>query len=212
MKKLDMKSLLVGFVIAIIGMIGMTSVYASTVIKSASVSNARVTINGTVVSLTKPLVAIAMENEQDAGLYMPVRELLEYLGYTASWDNSSRTVNLLQNQSANNSHEVIGNVVGNNTTTGEVVINLSNKKAFNIAESGSFQAENNTTLVLEITSTVKGGTVDLFLFDPNKREQRITIGETTTTKEITLSKGLWQYNCTGMFSDGGNIRIVGIIK
>lgn len=73
-------------------------------------------------------------------------------------------------------------------------MNLSNKNAFNISESGSFQAEDNQVLTLNITSTIKGGSVDLFLFDPNNKEQRITIGSADAAKEIALSKGIWQYN------------------
>lgn len=82
----------------------------------------------------------------------------------------------------------------------------------NIAESDSFQAENNQTLTLNITSDIKGGSVDLILFAPHGKEQRITISSTDTTKEITLEKGTWQYNCSGIFKDGGNVRIVGTIK
>ena len=32
------------------------------------------------------------------------------------------------------------------------------------------------------------------------------------TKEIHLEKGTWQYNCSGMFKEGGIVRIVGTIK
>ena len=70
----------------------------------------------------------------------------------------------------------------------------------------------NQVLTLNITSTIKGGSVDLFLFDPNNKEQRITIGSADAAKEIALSKGIWQYNCSGMFNEGGNIRIVGTVK
>ncbi len=100
----------------------------------------------------------------------------------------------------------------NSMRTGNVVLKLHNQNSYNISESGSFQAENNQTLNLAILSNIKGGTVDLFLFDPNGKEQRVTIGSENTNKEITLSKGVWQYNCTGMFKDGGSIKITGTIK
>lgn len=98
-----------------------------------------------------------------------------------------------------------------NTNNGNIIINLSNKNTFNIAESGSFQAKNGQTLTLDITSTIKGGTVDFFLFDPNGKEQRMTIGSSNFTQEIPLTEGLWQYNCSGIFKDGGNIKIIGTI-
>lgn len=203
MKKFDVKSIALGF---IIGTVGITSVFASDGIKSATLSNAKVTLDEVSVPLKNSLIEIVKDDEKGARLYMPVRELLEYLGYIVNWDGTNDTVNLVSNNGS--SHEVIGDIVSD----GNIVINLSNKNDYNISESGSFQAENNQILTLDITSNIKGGTVDLFLFDPNGKEQRITIGSANTTKEITLIKGVWQYNCTGMFKDGGNIKIAGTIK
>jgi hypothetical protein len=65
-------------------------------------------------------------------------------------------------------------------------------------------------LTLEITSTISGGPVDLFLFSPDKKEQRISIENTTETQTIALSEGEWAYNCTGFF-DSGSIEIIGKI-
>lgn len=203
MKKFDVKSLLVGF---IIGTLGVTTIFASTGIKSAVLSNAKITLDGVYIPLNKPFVAVTKDNEHSASLYMPVRELLEFLGYSVSWDGIKDTVTLVSKEKK--ADEVIENVA----TDENIVINLSNKNAFNITESGSFQAENNQILTLDVISNIKGGTVDLFLFDQNGVEQRITIGSTNITKKITLSKGIWQYNCTGMFKDGGNIKIIGTIK
>ena len=94
-----------------------------------------------------------------------------------------------------------------------VVFDLENHAGQrNIAESGSFQAEQNQTLVLTITSDIQDGTVNLFLFDPNGKEQRITISSGNLSKEIPLEKGTWQYNCSGVFKDGGNVKIVGTVK
>jgi beta-lactamase regulating signal transducer with metallopeptidase domain len=94
----------------------------------------------------------------------------------------------------------------------KIVIDLESKNNYNIAESGSFQAKKDQILALNITSTIKGGTVDLFLFDPNGKEQRITIGYENFVKEIKLTEGLWKYNCSGIFKDGGNITVIGSIK
>lgn len=88
----------------------------------------------------------------------------------------------------------------------------SRSKKRNIAESGSFQAEDHQTLTLTITSDIKGGSVDFFLFDPNGNQQHITIGSADITKEIPLEKGIWQYNCSGLFQDGGNITVTGTIQ
>lgn len=204
MKKFDIKSLTAGI---IIGMAGITTVFASSGIKSASLSNMNITLNGVSLPLGKPMLSVTMDNEQNASLYVPANELLINLGYCVNYDSETNSIDLIPQN--NISHETIDGIISN----GNTVLNLANHTGQrNIAESGSFQAEDNQTLVLTITSDIKGGTVDLFLFDPNGKEQRITIGSADITKEIALEKGKWQYNCSGIFQDGGDIRIMGTIK
>ena len=204
MNKIHLKSLAAGI---IIGSMGISTVFAATGIKSAVLSNMNVTLNEVSLPLNKPLLSVTMDNEQNASLYVPADELFEKLGYTVNYDSAKNTVNLVYGD--NRSHEAaVGSI-----SDGNVVMNLSNHtNQKNIAESGSFQAENNQTLTLNITSDIKGGSGALILFDPHGKEQRITIGATDTTTEITLEKGTWQYNCSGIFKDGGNVRIVGVIK
>ena len=204
MKKFDVKSLVAGI---IIGTLGITTVFAATGIKSAILSNTKATINGDSLPLSQSLIWVTMDNEQNASLYVPANELLEMLGYTVNYDGVKDTIDLIPGN--NSSQEVIGDII----SEGNVVMNLTNNaNQTNIAKSGSFQAENNQTLTLNITSDLKGGSVDLFLFDPNGKEQHITIGSSNITKEIALEKGIWQYNCSGVFKDGGNVKIVGTIK
>ena len=204
MKKFDVKSLVAGI---IIGTMGITTVYAATGIKSAALSNTKITLNGESLSLSKSLISVTMDNEQNQSLYIPANELFEKLGYTVNYDGAKNTVNLISGN--NRSQEVIGDVV----TEGNVAMNFTNNAdQTNIAKSGAFRAENNQTLTINITSDIKGGSVDLFLFDPNGKEQKITIGSSNMTKEITLEKGVWKYNCSGVFKDGGNIKVVGEIK
>lgn len=207
MKKFDVKSVVLGFVIGITVIAGVTTAFAANGIKSAALSHAKVTLDGTAVPLHQSLAVITKDDGKDAELYMPVGELLQYLGYTVNWDRTKDTVDLVSG--SNRSQEVIGNVI----SQGNAVIDLSNQSGQdNIIQSGSFQAENNQILTLDITSSIKGGTVDLFLFAPDGKEQRITVGSSNTKKEIALTKGVWQYNCTGMFKDGGDIKIVGTIN
>jgi len=204
MKKFDVKSLVAGI---IIGTLGITTVFAATGIKSAILSNTKATINGDSLPLSQSLIWVTMDNEQNASLYVPANELLEMLGYTVNYDGVKDTIDLIPGN--NSSQKVIGDII----SEGNVVMNLTNNaNQTNIAKSGSFQAENNQTLTLNITSDLKGGSVDLFLFDPNGKEQHITIGSSNITKEIALEKGIWQYNCSGVFKDGGNVKIVGTIK
>lgn len=203
MKKFDVKSLVAG---VIIGTLGITTAFAATGIKSASLSNMKVKLNGSALPLNKSLISVTMDNEENASLYVPANELLEKLGYIINYDDAKNTMDLI---AGNSSQEVVDNIV----SEGNFVMNLTNNiNQKNIAESGSFQAEDNQTLILNITSDIKGGSVNLFLFDPNGKEQHITIGSANLTKEIPLEKGIWQYNCSGIFKDGGNIKITGTIK
>ncbi|MFW6678432.1 hypothetical protein ACOAOT_12305 [Lacrimispora sp. AGF001] len=204
MKKFDVKSLVAGI---IIGTLGITTVYAATGIKSAALSNIKITLNGESLPLSKSLISVTMDNEQNESLYIPANELFEKLGYTVNYDGANNSVNLILDKKR--SQEIIGDIV----TEGNVAMNFTNNaNQTNIAESGAFRAENNQTLTINITSDIKGGLVDLFLFDPNGKEQKITIGSSNITKEIALEKGVWKYNCSGVFKDGGNIKVLGQIK
>jgi len=113
--------------------------------------------------------------------------------------------------SRQNAHEIIGEVIGNSSVNDDnIVINLSNAENRQISRAGSFQARDNQILILRITSSIIGGTVDLFLFAPDGTEHRITVGATAlTTRQIELTEGLWAYNAFGMFRGGGDINIVG---
>jgi len=94
------------------------------------------------------------------------------------------------------------------------VIEISNNGQRNISQSSSFRAAMNQTLILEIKSTIIGGSVNFFLFSPSNEEQRITIHDTKDTDEIitiNLSDGIWAYNCTGFF-ESGNVTIIGMIQ
>lgn len=204
MKKLDIKSFVAGL---LLGTLGITTAFAAAEIRSASLCDTKVTLNGALLPLNKPLISVAMEGEQNEILYVPVNELLESLGYTTHYDNAKNSVDLIPGNG--NSRESASHTVASGSTAIDFA---SHPGQLNIAESGSFQVESNQTLVLNITSDIKGGSVDFFLFGPEGKEHRITIGSADIAKEIPLEKGIWKYNCSGMFKDGGNIKLVGTIK
>ncbi len=204
MRKFDLKSLAAGF---IIGTLGLTTVFGAAGIQSAALSNTKVTLNGALLSLGQPLISVKMDDGQDASLYAPVNEVLEKLGYAVNYDEASNTIDIITE------HSKEQEAAGQAAPQGNVVIDLANHPGQrNIAESGSFQAEDGQRLTLEITSDIEGGSVDLFLFDPTGIEQRITIESVNMRKTIVLSKGEWKYNCSGIFKEGGNVRIVGMIQ
>ena len=202
MKKFDLKSFAAGL---LIGTLGITTAFAAAGILSADLCDTKVTLKGAPLSLNHPLISVTMEDGQEPKLYMPADELLTSLGYTLHYDNGKNTVDLLPGNASLPDAVSYGN--------GDSVIALTNRpEQRNIAESGAFQAENNQTLILEITSDIKGGFVDFFLFDPNGKEQRIVIESSDIVKEIPLEKGLWKYNCSGIFKEGGNVKLIGTIR
>ena len=203
MKKFELKSLVTGI---IIGTAGITTVFAASGIQSASVSNMNITLDGVSFPFSKPLISVTMENEEGENVYAPVNELLINLGYGVNYNVENNSIDIIPQDGI--SQVDIDEIRSDGNTAFHIASDTDQR---NIAESGSFQAEDNQTLILNITSDIKGGTVDLFVFNPNGKEQRITIGSTNLTKEMPLEKGKWQYNCSGIFQNG-NIKIVGIIK
>lgn len=204
MKILDAKSFAAGLVT---GTLGITTVFAATGIQSAVLSGTAMTLNGTPLPLDRSLVSVTMEQEPEAVLYAPAEELLAKLGYTLRYDKEGHTLEVLSDGSLPRETASAALPEGN------VAINVaSHAGQKNLAESGSFQAEDHQTLVLKVTSDIRGGSVDLFLFDPSGKEQRMTIESGDMTREIPLEKGTWQYNCSGLFKDGGSIRITGTIR
>lgn len=89
-----------------------------------------------------------------------------------------------------------------------IVLNLASNGQNSITRSGNFEAKDNQILTLTIQSNIKGGSVDLFFFSPDNKEQRINISSSNETKTIKLSSGKWAYNCTGFF-ESGDITIIG---
>ena len=94
MKKFDLKSMAAGFVIAVIGAAAVFTVNATGTIRSASFTTTRVYFYGNQVPLDNPLVSIVAEGEANARLYMPLRELLEYMNFIVEWDGQNNSVNL----------------------------------------------------------------------------------------------------------------------
>jgi len=78
----------------VIGAFGVSAVFASTGIKSAALSDAKVFFYGKEIHLKDPLVQIVQEGSSDVKLYMPMREILEYMQFEVNWDSKTNSVNL----------------------------------------------------------------------------------------------------------------------
>jgi len=125
MKKIDVKSLILGIVI---GTLGITTTFAFSEIKSANFSNAKVYFYGNEVPLKNALISIRKDSSSDAQLYMPMRELLEYMEFNVQWNSHDGSVNLTMNN--NNSHN------NSNNTKNSLDFNISSadKKALDIIQ------------------------------------------------------------------------------
>ena len=91
MKKFDLKSVVMGIVI---GTISMTTVFATGGIKSATYSSAKVYFNGETVPLKNSLVSITKEGSSKPQLYMPMKDVLEYMHFDVKWNSTNQSVNL----------------------------------------------------------------------------------------------------------------------
>ena len=69
--------------------------FSASVIKNAEYNNTTISLNGQKIPLTQPFVSIIDEQTPDFfSNYMPLREILEKLGYKVDWDNDTHNVNI----------------------------------------------------------------------------------------------------------------------
>lgn len=101
MKKLDMKSMFFGMVVGA-GLLTAVTAVAQSPIKSVSYSDSKVYFYGKEVPLENPLVSVQKEGDSNYQLYMPVRELLEYMNFEVNWDNTNQSINLTMKNSQQN--------------------------------------------------------------------------------------------------------------
>ncbi len=99
MKKLYTKILVAGLAIAALGTI---SVSASAKIKSANYSNLKLYLDGKEIILENSLVSIVKDGSDSAQIYMPMRELLEYLEYDVEWKSEDNSIHLLPKNTSTN--------------------------------------------------------------------------------------------------------------
>lgn len=91
MRKFDLKSIVLGLVI---GTISVTTVFATGGIKSATYSSAKVYFYGEEVPLKSSLVSIVKDGASGAQIYMPMKDVLEYMNFNVKWNSSDKSVRL----------------------------------------------------------------------------------------------------------------------
>lgn len=90
--KFSLKSFLAG---ALAATVGITTVFAAGGIKSAEFNSNKVFFNGNEISLSaQPMISLVKDGETAFSNYMPVRAVLEAMGYEVEWDEDVRAVNI----------------------------------------------------------------------------------------------------------------------
>lgn len=88
--KINLKSFLAGL---LVGSFCITGVFAAGGIKSTAFNSNKVTYNGKELNLSSnQMVSVVKDGEENPSNYMPVRAILEQMGYKVDWDNNTKTV------------------------------------------------------------------------------------------------------------------------
>ncbi|MDR2167124.1 MAG: copper amine oxidase N-terminal domain-containing protein [Clostridiales bacterium] len=91
MKKIkNVQMFVMGLVVGLL-LVG-TTVFAATAIASATFNDTRVIFNGEVLDLPQPLISVILEGQTNVINYMPVRAVLEAMGYVVDWDGENNAI------------------------------------------------------------------------------------------------------------------------
>lgn len=97
-----MKKILLGFISAAM-LISSTNVFASEVIKSSEFNNIGIRFNGELLNLNNNLLTVKTYGKNNVVNYMPVRDVLERMGYIIKWNRSNNTIEVLSKSPSLNS-------------------------------------------------------------------------------------------------------------
>ena len=70
----------------------MSVVMATGVIKNVEFNSNKVILNGNNLELSEQMISVTKEGEDGFRNYMPVRAVLEAMGYNVDWDNATNSV------------------------------------------------------------------------------------------------------------------------
>lgn len=91
-----MKKLAIGFLIGTL-FTGGTTLYANSLIKSATYNNVNVSFNGKQLSINEDLISVQKEGSESVVNYMPVRDVLEGMGYKVGWNSETNIIEVTDN-------------------------------------------------------------------------------------------------------------------
>lgn len=98
MKKLDLKSIVCGI---LIGVLGVTTVIASNGIKSAEFKDYKFIFNGTEIALSQPIISVIKEGAYDEVNYIPMRDVADIMGLDLGININTNSIILNGNVNSN---------------------------------------------------------------------------------------------------------------
>ena len=91
MKKIDFKCLVAGF---ILGIVGVTTVFAASGIKSTFLTDTKIFMKDTPVALSESPIMVVKEGSETPVTYIPLRDFFEKSGYDVIWNGENKSVQL----------------------------------------------------------------------------------------------------------------------
>ena len=88
-----MKKLLIGFAFGVVASTSI-SIVASEVIQRAEFNNVRVRFNGHQLVLSENILSVQTQGSENIVNYMPVRAVLEGMGYTVNWNGQEQIIEI----------------------------------------------------------------------------------------------------------------------
>lgn len=126
MKKIDVKSLVLGLAIGVVSVAGVSAVADNPDIKSVYTSPSKVYYYEQEIPLNDPLITVVREGHINEKTYMPVRELLEYMNFTVEWQEEDASIHLTMNNNMKNTYSQDSQLDSNANVDSEVIRIITN--------------------------------------------------------------------------------------
>lgn len=167
-------------------------VFGANIIKSAEYNNTNVSINGVVQELENPLVSIIEEGSPNMVNYMPIREILENLGYNVNWIESKNTIDISKKE-VEVEEKVIEEVVEEKTKTeeylyiGEAKELISKAGLYEKYTNRYYKYDNRVNSFIAVENN-KGSQKTVYTFDTKVENDKILVSKESVEKYINEVK------------------------
>ncbi len=95
-----MKNGIKGFIVGLfVSVVGVATAFASGGIRTAEFNSNKVIFNGKQLDLSsQQLISVVKDGESSVSNYMPVRAVLEQMGYNVGWDSPTNSITISHNK------------------------------------------------------------------------------------------------------------------